>query len=227
MIQNIIDILTRPDAFFQEKIKSAEDLKIPFLFVAVAGVIGAINGYEIGSLTGRMFASANAGMGEFVAIFSIVGAFIGVVLFWLIGAAIFFLLSMAFKGTGSFNRTLEFVGYGFIPYIIGSLISLIMAVYYLPMVQVPVVRSFTDPVVIQNAVSSLMHDPAMLELTKVSAIIGIIFLIWSANIWIYAINYARNLSMKHAVITVLLPVTIFIIYTLFITFVGVSAPGGY
>ena len=125
MIQNIIDVLTHPDVFFQEKMKSAENLKTPFLFVAIAGVIGAMYGYEIGSLTGRMFAAAGAGMGELVAVSSIVGAFIGVVVFWLIGSAIFYLISMAFKGTGNFNRTLEFVGYGFIPQIFGSLITLV------------------------------------------------------------------------------------------------------
>jgi hypothetical protein len=227
MIQKIIDVLTHPDAFFEEKIKSEVELKTPFLFVAIAGVIGAIYGYEIGSLTGRMFAGAGAGMGIFVAISSIIGAFIGVVVFWLIGSAIFYLVSMAFKGTGSFNRTLEGVGYGFIPQIFGSLITLGMGLYYLPMVQVPVVRSFTDPTVIQNAVSGLMHDPAMLELTKVSVLIAVIFLLWSANIWIYAIKYARNLSVKHAAISVLLPIIIYIIYTLVMTFVGFSAFGGY
>jgi hypothetical protein len=227
MIQNIIDVLTRPDAFFLAKIKSAEDLRIPFLFVAVAGIIGAIYGYEIGLLTSRMFASAGAGMGVLVAVSSVIGAFVGVVLFWLIGSAIFFLISMAIKGTGSFNRTLECIGYGFIPQIFGSLITLIMAVYYLPMVQVPVISSLQDPVVIQNAVTRLMHDPAMLELTKVSAVIAVIFLLWSANIWIYAVKYARNLSTKNAAITVLLPVIIYVIYTLFMTFVGFPGPGGY
>jgi len=227
MIQNIIDVLTRPDTFFQEKMKSEEGLKIPFLFVAITGVISALYGYEVGSLTSRMFASAGAGIGDIVAVSSIAGAFIGVVIFWLIGSAIFYLISMAFHGNGGFNRTLECVGYGFIPQIFGSLITLIMAVYYLPMVQVPVVRSFTDPVVIQKAVSSLMHDPAMLELTKVSAVIAIIFLLWSANIWIYALKYARNLSIKHAAVTILLPIIIYIIYTLFMTFIGFSALGGY
>jgi len=227
MIQNIIDMLTRPDAVFQEKIKSEEDLKTPFLFVAVVGIISALYGYMVGSLTSRMFASAGAGMSEIVAVSSVVGAFIGVILFWLIGSAIFYLISMAFKGTGGYNRTLEFVGYGFIPQIFGSLLTLIMAVYYLPMVQIPVVNSFTDPAVIQNAVTRLMHDSAMMEFTKVSAVIAIIFLIWSANIWIYAIKYSRNLTIKHAAITILLPIIIYIIYTLFMTFVGFSAPGGY
>jgi hypothetical protein len=223
MIQNIIDVLTRPDAIFQEKVKSEEDLKIPFLFVAIVGIISASYGY----LSSRMFASAGAGMGEIVAVSTVIGAFIGIMFFWLIGSAIFYLLSMAFKGTGGYNRTLEFVGYGFIPQIFGSLLTLVMALYYLPMVQVPIVNSFTDPAVIQNAVTRLMHDSAMVEFTKVSAVIAIIFLIWSANIWIYAIKYSRNLSIKHAAVTILLPVIIYIIYTLFMTFVGFSAPGGY
>ncbi|MEI7434468.1 MAG: Yip1 family protein, partial [Methanomicrobiales archaeon] len=172
-------------------------------------------------------ASAGAGMGEIVAVSTVIGAIIFTILFWLIGSAIFYLISMAFKGTGGYNRTLEFVGYGFIPQIFGSLLTLIMAVYYLPMVKVPVVNSFTDPVVIQNAVTRMMHDSAMMEFTKVSAIIAIIFLIWSANIWIYAIKYSRNLTIKHAAITILIPVIIYIVYTLFMTFVGFSAPGGY
>ena len=227
MIQNIIDVLTRPDAIFQEKVKSEENLKIPFLFVAVVGIISALYAYMAGSLTSRMIASAGAGMGEIVAVSTVIGAIIFTILFWLIGSAIFYLISMAFKGTGGYNRTLEFVGYGFIPQIFGSLLTLIMAVYYLPMVKVPVVNSFTDPVVIQNAVTRMMHDSAMMEFTKVSAIIAIIFLIWSANIWIYAIKYSRNLTIKHAAITILIPVIIYIVYTLFMTFVGFSAPGGY
>ena len=74
MIQNIIDVVTRPDALFQEKSKSEEDLKTPFLFVAVVGIISALYGYMVGSLTSRMFASAGAGMSEIVAVSSVIGA---------------------------------------------------------------------------------------------------------------------------------------------------------
>ena len=69
-----------------------------------------------------------------------------------------------------------------------------------------------------------MNDPAMLELTKVSVVIGVIFLLWSANIWIYAIKYSRNLSVKHAAITILLPILIYIIYTLFTDICGLFCP---
>ncbi len=225
MIQNIIDILFRPDSFFAKRIASEENLKIPFLFVAITGIIGAIYGYLVGSMTGRMFAGAGAGMTQVISITSLIGAFIGVMLFWLIGSGFFYLISMAFKGTGTFNRTLEFIGYGFIPQIFGSLITLAAAWYYLPMVQVPVIRSLTDPVLIQNAVTRLMTDPAMVELTRISAVIGVIFVLWSAHIWIHGIRYARNLSFRDAALTILVPIIIYIIYTLFMTFVGLSAFG--
>jgi hypothetical protein len=220
MMQDLIDILIKPDSFFEKRSKSEENLKIPFLFVAITGVIGAIYGYEVGSLTGRMFAGAGAGMGQLISISSLVGAFIGVLLFWLIGSAVFYLVSMAFKGNGTFNRTLESIGYGFIPQIIGSLITLMAALYYLPMVNVPVIKSITDPTLIQTAITHLMNDPAMLELTRISAVIGVIFILWSASIWVHGIKHARNLSLRDAAITILIPVLIYIIYTLFMTFVG-------
>jgi hypothetical protein len=220
MMQDLIDILIKPDSFFEKRSASEENLKIPFLFVAIAGVIGAIYGYEVGSLTGRMFAGAGAGMSQFIAISSLVGAFIGVILFWLIGSAVFYLLSMAFKGNGTFNRTLEAIGYGFIPQIIGSVITLAAALYYLPMVNVPVIKSITDPTLLQGAITHLMNDPAMLELTRISAVIGVIFILWSASIWVHGIKHARNLSLRDAAITILIPVMIYIIYTLFMTFVG-------
>ena len=225
MIQDIIDILTRPDSFFAKRVASEENLKIPFLFVAIAGVIGAVYGYEVGSLTGRMFAGAGAGVSQLISISSIVGAFVGVILFWLIGSAVFYLVSMAFKGTGTFNRTLESIGYGFIPQIFGSLITLGAGLYYLPMVQVPVIKSLTDPALIQGAVTRLMVDPAMVELTRISAVIGVIFLLWSASIWIHGMKHARSLSFRDAAITILIPVMIYIIYTLFMTFIGFPLPG--
>jgi hypothetical protein len=224
MIENIRDVIIRPDSFFAKKISTDEDLKIPFLFVATAGIIGAIYGFEAGSLTGRMFSGASAGMGQLISITSVIGAFVGVILFWLIGSGVFYLISMAFKGSGGFNRTLECIGYGFIPQIFGSLVTLAAAIYYVPMVQVPVIKSLTDPVALQNAITRLMHDPAMLELTRISAVIAVIFILWSANIWIFAIRYSRNLTQRNAAITILVPVVIYIMYTLFMAFVGF--PGG-
>jgi hypothetical protein len=44
-----------------------------------------------------------------------------------------------------------------------------------------------------------------------SGILGIIFLFWAANIWIFGIRYARGLSLRSAAITVGIPVALYLL----------------
>ena len=45
---------------------------------------------------------------------------------------------------------------------------------------------------IKDASKALMHDPAMMEMTQIISIISIVFLLWSANIWIFGMRNARQ-----------------------------------
>lgn len=225
MLQKITDVILRPDTFFAEKMQSAEEIKIPLIIVLVTGIIGAVTGYLMGELTARMFSGAGAGMGQLVLVSSVAGAFVGVLLMWVIGTAILYLLSMAFKGNGGFKKTLECIGWGFIPQVFSGIISLILSLYYLPMVQVPVLRSLQDPGLMQNAINQMMNDPSMLQFRQISSIISIIFILWSANIWIFGMKHARKLTTKNAVIVVLVPVIIYIISIVYTIFSGLPAPG--
>jgi hypothetical protein len=130
---------------------------------------------------------------------------------------VFFFVSKIFKGTGSFKRCLEVVGYGYVPQIIGALVTVIAALEYLPKVVVPHLTSaaLENPQMIQDATTALMHDPAMVEFTQISAVISIVFLLWSANIWIFGIKQVRNISMRDAAICVGLPVILFIIFQVY------------
>ncbi len=60
-----------------------------------------------------------------------------------------------------------------------------------------------------------MHDPAMTEMTQIISVISIVFLLWSANIWISGMKNARQLSERDAALCVGIPVVIFILYTIF------------
>ncbi|HDN68799.1 MAG TPA: hypothetical protein ENG23_04390, partial [Methanomicrobia archaeon] len=44
--------------------------------------------------------------------------------------------------------------------------------------------------------------------------VGILFMLWSANIWIFGLKHARNLSTRDAVLTVAIPVAIYILVLL-------------
>jgi hypothetical protein len=74
----------------------------------------------------------------------------------------------------------------------------IVAIQYLPRVVVPLISSAAvqaDPQILQEAVKTLMHDPAMMEMTQIASIISIVFLLWSANIWISGMRNARQHSL--------------------------------
>ncbi|MFQ6062073.1 MAG: YIP1 family protein, partial [Methanosarcinales archaeon] len=135
------------------------------------------------------------------------GALVMVFLMWLIYAGVFYVISLAFHGEGYFKRVFEFVGYGFIPTIVSSVIGLIAMIYVLPTMEF----SFEDPQMIQQSMQAMMNNPVM----QASSIIGILFTLWSANIWIFGIMHARKLSIRNAVITVGIPIGIYLIYIIY------------
>jgi hypothetical protein len=225
MMSNLLQVITNPDAFFSEKMKSAEDKKTPFIIVAIVGLISAVYGYQVGLLSAQIFEGTMAGIGQFIIVSAVAGAFFGVLIAWAAVTIVLYLISMALKGNGSFMRSLECLGYGFIPQVFGGLATLAVGLYYLPMVQVSPVRSLTDPTAVQAAVTQMMANPVMRELTQISTVIAIIFLLWSANIWIFGMKHARSLTTKNAMIAVLIPVTIYCIYSLYTAFIGIPFTG--
>jgi hypothetical protein len=157
------------------------------------------------------------GMESIIAISTIIGAFLGIFVFWVVWAGVFYLISIVFKGQGTFKRSLEFVGYGYLPQIFGAILTSIVALLYIPRIIVPHITSTAtqDPQLIQEAVKTLIHDPAMMEMTQITLLISIVFLLWSANIWIFGIQKARNLSTRDSALCVAIPVVGYILYLVY------------
>jgi len=144
-------------------------------------------------------AAAFAGIGAAVAaIFAVIGTFIA----WAIYGVIFYVISMLFHGEGSFKRVMEFVSYGFIPSIISSIVSAFYTFRAYSNID------FSNPELIEDA---LLADPTL----RIAGIIGIIFTLWSANIWIFALVHSRNLSVKNAAIVVGIPILLSILYSIY------------
>ncbi len=201
---NMLEVLTNPNSFFEKKMSEDISFKIPIAIIFVIGIIGAVNAI---SMTQKIMAELPSDAAQFAsygAIFGVVGAIIGVFVMWVIYAVVFYAISLVFKGEGEFKRVLEFVGYGFIPSIASGVIGLIVMTMALPMIEF----SIDNPELLQQ---SLMSNPML----QASAIIGIIFTLWSANIWIFGLMHSRNLSIKNAIITVGVPVGLSLIPTLY------------
>jgi hypothetical protein len=212
MSRSLVTVLSNPEAFFRDLISEKASLKIPGLIILASGIIGAISAYLIAGLTGRLMGSLMAGMdtifGISAAIFTIIFMFV----VWVILTGVFFLVSSFFKGQGSFTRCLEVVGYGSLPQVFSSLIAAIISLVYIPNITVPSLSSsaMSDPEAIRTAMNALMQDAAMVEFRQISTLISIVFLLWSAHIWIYGMKEARALSMRDAALCVGIPVIIYV-----------------
>jgi len=216
MENSFLKILINPNAFFQDKINESESLKIPALIVLISAIISAATAYLMVTPSVKMMSSMVAGMDTIIVLAAIVATIVITFISWLVYAGVFYILSTMFKGKGTFNRTLEIVGYGFLPQILGGLITIVVALEYVPRVVVQSIPAgTTDSQVILDATTNLMHDPAMMVLTQTITLISIVFLLWSANIWIFGLQHSRLLSVRDAALCVGVPVVLYIIYTIY------------
>ncbi len=207
MATSIARVLVRPARFYAEKKGEEESLKVPALIVLALGIVSAAAAYLVAGLTLQLLPGDLQSVAAVAGAAGAVVALIITFLTWAVIAAVFFGISAFFGGQGSFGRTLEFVGYGFIPQIIGGIVSLVLVFLFVSSVQVAPV---TDPMEVQRAVEQLMQSP----LLQLSSLVGILFLVWSANIWIFAVQHARGLTTRNAAITVILPVAIYLAFSL-------------
>jgi hypothetical protein len=136
----------------------------------------------------------------------------------LLALAAIFVSIFIFLSREKFKRPLEFIGYGYLPQIFGAILTMVVALQYLPRIIVPQIALGAvqeNPQLIQEAVKALMHDPAMMEMTQIISIISIIFLLWSANIWIFGMRNARQLSERDSALCVGIPVVVYILYIIY------------
>lgn len=207
MSHPIIEVLLNPDAFFRKMADRAPDLKLPAAIVLVTGIFGGIVAYlTTNMITPALPAEAQGIMGVIAVagavvtpVFSLIG--------WAVLAIIFYAISSVFKGSGSLKKTLEFTGYGYVPTILSSAISLVLTAQFAASVTLPRF-DLTDPAAVTAFQETITHSPMMVAV----ALITIVFLLWSANIWVFGIKHARDLTLKNAAITVGVPVAIYIIY---------------
>jgi hypothetical protein len=208
----MLDVLINPNKFFEARMKGVESLKVPLLIVLISGMISGTVAFLMARITLEMLsetlppealglASTIGGISAFI------GAVVGSLVIWVVFAALFFGISALLKGEGRFKRTLEVVGYGYIPMIIGGLISAVLMYNFISTAQFPHV---TDPAQIAEVIKQWMTKNPMVQL---SSIIGTLFMLWSANIWVFGLRHARNLSTKNALITVGIPVAVYVLYS--------------
>ena len=200
------NVLTNPDRFFAELSQRDVNLRTPFIIVLVSAILKAIYAMVVYGVMMSALPEEIAAISYVLGVISASTNLITPFISWVLCAAVFYAISMLFKGEGSFNRVFEFVGYGFIPSIIASVVGIATTIIMAPVFGSP----FDNPELLQQTMMQHLssQDPAMM----VSTIIQILLVLWSVVIWVVGVKHARNLGTGHAIITVLaVPAAFFLI----------------
>ena len=206
-MSDMTDILTNPDRFFAELSHRNVNLRTPFVIVLVSAIIGSIYAMMMYRV---MMSSLPEEIMPIYSVFATIGAISNLIIpfiSWVLYAAVFYAVSMLFKGEGSFVRVFEFVGYGFVPMIIASVVGLVTTMIMTPAVGFPL----DNPELMQQTMMQHFssYGPAMM----VSIILQFLLVLWSVVIWVFGVKHARNLGTGHAIITVLaVPAALFLLW---------------
>lgn len=193
-----MQVLTDPDRFFETDPR-AGSLRWSASVVTFSALLGIISSIVIMK---QMVVGLSASGRAFVAIGYAIGtvaSFLSSYFIWFLYAGIFYSISIYFDGKGDFKSVFVHIGWGFIPEIISSLLSVGAILIVAGKVGHP---SSVDA--LNTFVQTIQTDPVM----RVVKLVGLALAIWQAQIWIFAVKHARSLSIRHAIATVGIPMAV-------------------
>jgi len=207
---DVMKLISNPDEFFSEMKSRDAKLSRPALIVLLLATLVALNQHALMSKLSEAVPEKLQTFFKIGGYIGIAGSFIGVFAVWLIIAAIMHGLSAFFEGKGDFRRTFEFTGYGFLPSLIGSLITTPMSLYYITNAEIPEISlaQLQSPDAVKAAVLSIIPR----DLIYSNLIINIAVTSWSLTIWTFALRHARELELREAFICASMPTMLFAVY---------------
>jgi len=225
---SISTLLTDPNGFFRQQ-ESDPSLKWPLVIIALVGVLRLVTGVVTSRglsdlLSSQGLPASQAGSGPLAFAFAFAVPFVA----WIFYAGLFYLLSTVFDGDGEFSRLLTFVGYGFVPQIVGSALTALVQFYRWNVrgvsVTFPSELAGTPPSQMSGE-QALAYARALQEaqagpLVTLTTVFGLLFTLWAAFIWLFATKHARDVSTRQAAVSVGVPVGIVVLIQLALFAIG-------
>lgn len=199
----MLAVLTDPDGFFENRTQNPQLLHAA-LVVLVVGILGGISSYV---MLHQMFAGLSsdaAVFGQIAIMFAVAGGLFGPFITWLIYSVVFYVISLAFDPEGSFKTLVAFTGWGYVPQILNVLVGIALLFVIFQQIQLP-----TSP----ESAAQFQQQLKSHSLYQLSVIVGIVFSLWRAFIWTFAVKHARSLTLKQSTIVVAIPVAVGILIT--------------
>lgn len=213
--------VTNPGDFFVKIWEKEPSLLIPALILAVGGLCTAISAYQMTGIMGDLFSGMSGAITTVMMVVAGISGFISLYIMWLVLGVIMYLIARHLRSGYSFTRVLQICGYGMIPLIIASCITMITGFYLIPLVEIgsfhlttmtnaPEIQS-----IVEKATENMLKDPAFMQYSLLTSLITLICLLWSANQWIFGLQAGKSLSVKQAVICGGVPAVLYALFLLY------------
>jgi hypothetical protein len=180
MVGSAKDLFVHPDAFFAQVSKEKASIVWPLIIVASSGIV---------SFAGAVFLSPAAidPVTQYsVMLLSLLAVALAT---WIVISTGLFLLSKAFAGTGSYLVTLQNTGYGMLPFVFSSAVTLISVA------------------VITGNMASLSSVPNIV-FSAVIYVEQLVFTLWAVYLLVCGIRNAHGLPTPLAIASVVIVVAI-------------------
>lgn len=192
--RHTFQVVTDPDGFFAER---ASELPLRYS-VAIVSIVALINVGNSLLLSSTIDLDNAFGEIAFTVanLFGLIAGVVGVFALWLLYTAAFYVLSIPFDGSGTFRDLFKLVGWGFVPNVLGSLVSLGLTWY--------VLDSLPEGMGPQELAQAYQSHPVI----ETVGLVGIVFLLWQWMIWTFSVQEGRGLELKEAAFVTAVPVAV-------------------
>ena len=205
----MMKLVTNPNEFFAELKRKDVKIRKPLLTIVLPlAIILSTYQYLLINKLSQAFPKEVAQFIMIGAYIGIIGSFIGIFAVWFIVAVIMHGISSFFNASGNFRRTFEFVGYGFLPSLLGAIVTIPISYCYSSQAQLPkitITQLVQNPDIAKTLITGLV--PKSIVYSNLA--INFVLTAWSLTIWTFAIKHARNIELKKAFITALIPTILF------------------
>lgn len=206
-IERIVGLFTSPDKTMGDIAKEPR-IEEAAVIVALYAIVSAISTYIASSHIKYVFTDpALEGMAGIMTIMSAVIGLIAPFILWVIVTAVLYLFSMVFGGEGKFMALLTGIGYSQLPKIFATIILAVL------LTQAPVltyeISSSGQTRLLDGDGGGQLSDP----MSILQQAVGLIGLLWSCLMGIFAVKHVLKLSTKSAAIVVGLPLVLYLIFT--------------
>lgn len=197
LVSDVQSLVLDPDGFFQREAASPA-FREPALVVLVVSLVNVLSSLLLVSHVD--FSGQNAAIADTVfgisATFGILFGIVGVFVLWLTYTAVFYALTALADGAGSFRNLFRLVGWGYVPSLVGGILSVGTTWY--------VLQTLPRGLEAQAYLQQYQTHPAF----TVVGVASLAILVWQWFIWVFAIRHARSVTLTRAAVIAALPVGI-------------------